>query len=100
MATVDAGLGYTIGQYVPGQMFVVTPSSAEESANTLSVDLSRYFHTIKGVQITILDSGNNVATSDVDVTWSGTTVTIADGSSYNLEATDTIYLTVFGTPKG
>ena len=99
MGTVTPGKGYIVGSYMPIQVFKVAPSSAEETANTMDVDLARWFRTIEGIQnILVLDSGNNVSTSDVDVTISGTTVTIADGSSYDLAATDTIYLTVYGVP--
>lgn len=53
--------------------------------------------TVEGLKgLVILDSGDRVATSDADVTWSGNTVTIADGGSFTLANTMTIYLTVFG----
>jgi archaellum component FlaF (FlaF/FlaG flagellin family) len=89
MATVTPGEGFITGGIQPSQTFKVEPSSDDETANTVDVDLEN---------IIIYDSGNNVATSDVDVTFDGTTVTIADGSSYNLQATDTIIITVHGTP--
>lgn len=99
MPTVTIGKAFTVGLVMPTQTFKVVPSSAEESANTLDVDLARYFESILWIQnVLVLDSGNNVSTSDIDVTFSGTTVTLADGSSYNLQATDTIILTVHGVP--
>jgi len=99
MATVVAGIGYVIGSYMPMQVFKITPSAAEDTATTLTVDLSRYFKTILGiVSICIIDTNGKVDTQDVAVSISGTSVTIADGSSYDLTSTDTIYLTVYGTP--
>lgn len=99
MATVVKGEAFVVGMVLPTQTFKITPSAAEETANTLDVDLSRYFNKIYWVEnVLIFDSGNNVATSDVNITFDGTTVTIADGSSYDLEATDTIILTVHGVP--
>jgi len=99
MGTVVEGQGYIVGSYMPIQCFTVTPSAAEESANTMDIELARWFHAISGiVSVVVLDSGNNIVTLDADITISGTTVTIADGSSFNLVAASTIYLTVFGTP--
>lgn len=55
---------------------------------------------IEGIMsLVILDSGNNFIANTADVTWTGNVVTIADGGSYTMANTDTIYLTVYGQRK-
>lgn len=55
--------------------------------------------TIKGAIVQILDSGNRVATSDADITWSGNTMTIADGGTFTLADTQTIYVLAWGDAR-
>ena len=71
-----------IGSLVPVVVFTAT------TLGTTTVDivvpgLSKV--TASVVQIT--DSGGNVVTSDADITYSGNTITIADGSSFSLADT-------------
>jgi len=55
---------------------------------------------IKGVIVQVLDSGNNVVTTDIDVTWSNNVLTLADGLTFNLDAAgQNIYVAVWGTAK-
>jgi hypothetical protein len=55
---------------------------------------------IHGAIVQVLDSGNNVVTTDADVTWSGNSLTIADGSTFNLDAaSQAIYAIVWGKPR-
>jgi len=35
----------------------------------------------------VRDTGNNIVTTDADVTFTGNILTIADGSTFNLDAT-------------
>jgi len=71
------------------------------SPGTTTLDVvMKQMHRIQGIKsILILDSGNRVATSDVDVTFATNVVTIADGGTYSLTDTHVIYLTVFGSRK-
>lgn len=54
---------------------------------------------IKGAIVQILDSGNRVATSDADLTWSGNSLTIADGGTFSLADTMTIYVVAWGEAR-
>lgn len=78
-------------------VFNHTTTSGEASANTLSIDLSADLGAIDGAVIQVVDSGNNVVTADADVTFSGATLTIADGSTYNTVAGQIIRGIVFGS---
>ncbi len=60
---------------------IVTISAAQASANAVVIDTG--LTTISAVNIQVLNTGNNVVTSDADITISGGTVTVADGSTYN-----------------
>ena len=76
-----------------------TVTSAEATANTLTIDLSNDMAAVEDGVIQIKDSGNNVVTADADITFGGSagTVTIADGSTLNLTAGYTISYIVFGS---
>lgn len=51
---------------------------------------------ITGIKcFTALDSGNNYASDGADITFSGTTLTVADGTGYDHSAMTTIWVTVF-----
>jgi hypothetical protein len=91
MATVAGGLVEIIGSYGPFSLIKIT------SPGTTSVAVRvPGMNKIDGAIVQVLTSGNNVATSDADVTWSGDTLTIADGSSFSLADTQTIYALVWG----
>ncbi|RMG04686.1 MAG: hypothetical protein D6726_02910 [Nitrospirae bacterium] len=92
------GVVEVLGQFAPIACFKVVPSSSEASAGTLSVTITQLVR-ITGAMVQVLDSGNNVATSDIDVTWSGNVLTLANGSSFSLAATQNIYCVVWGIPK-
>ncbi len=87
-----------VGTYNPFVLIKIEPTTAEATAGTLSVSISE-LRTITGAIVQILNSGNNVATSDADITWSGNTLTIANGSSYTMASTDNIYTLVWGIPR-
>lgn len=90
------GLAPSIGSYVPIILFKVTISGTTTSEDLTFAGLS----VIHGAIIQVLDSGNNVATTDADVTWSGNVLTLADGSTFNLDASGhNIYGVVWGKAK-
>jgi len=79
-----------------GAMEIIKVDATAVTGTTCTFE-ARHVKTITGVVVVELDSGGNVSTSDMDVTWSGNDVTIADGTSYDLSATgDNITLLVFG----
>lgn len=85
-----------IGSYLPVIAFKVTISGTTTTENIPFPFLS----TIKGAIIQVLDSGDNVATTDIDVTWSGNILTLADGATFNLDASGhNIYGVVWGTAR-
>ena len=56
-------------------------TAGEASGNTLSIATGLSSITTAIVQV--LNSGNNVVTTDADITFSAGTIVVADGSSYN-----------------
>ncbi|MFQ5641791.1 MAG: hypothetical protein ACE5IR_27770 [bacterium] len=85
-----------IGSFPSASVIKVTISGTTTSEDVVIPSLS----TIRGAVVTVLDSGNNVATSDIDVTWSGNTLTLADGASFNLDASGhAIYAVVWGSAR-
>ena len=86
-----------IGQYQPCVMFSLVPVAAEATANTLSVVIP-CLRNIRYAIIQTLDSGNNIAVVGADVTWSGNTLTIADGGSYDIVTTMNIGVIAWGDP--
>lgn len=85
-----------IGQFLP----VVAAKVTISGTTTSEAITFPAFSSIRGVIVQVLDIGNNVATTDIDVTWSGNTVTLADGSTFNLDASGhTIYMVVWGEAK-
>jgi len=85
-----------VGQYLSGEAsYVITSPTGTSEAFVLD-----NLHTITGVKSFVaLDSGNNDTASDADLTWSGNTLTIADGSTYDHSAVVTGWITVFGNRK-
>lgn len=94
MATVTGGLVEIVGVYGPFSLIKVTSPGTNSVAITVPG-----MSTIEGAMVQVLSSGNNVVTSDADVTWSGATLTIADGSSFTLADTMTIYALVWGKAR-
>jgi len=91
-----AGLVPTIGIFMPVVLFKATISGTTTSEALTFAQLS----VIDGALIQVLDSGNNVATTDIDVTWSGNVLTLADGSTFNLDASGhNIYGVVWGKAR-
>ena len=68
-----------------------TVTAAEATANTLTIDLSASLETdsITGV-IAQATRANNVVTADMDITFTSTSVTFADGTTFNLTENDVI----------
>lgn len=60
---------------------ITTVSAAQASANTVAITTG--LTSITAVQVMVLNTGNNVVTADADITFSGGTLTVADGSTYN-----------------
>lgn len=86
LVTVDARAaddlmeaGFSVGNVSLGGR--VTTSAAQASAN--AVVIATGLTTILGAIIQVVDAGNNVVTSDADVTFSGGNLTVADGATYN-----------------
>lgn len=71
-----------------------TITGGEAAANTLTIDTGLSSITTHIVQI--LDSGNNVVTSDADITKSGGNLTVADGATYNTTSGYKIHWIVVG----
>lgn len=60
---------------------LTTVSAAQASANTVAITTG--LTAITATQVMVLNTGNNVVTSDADITFSDGTLTVADGSTYN-----------------
>jgi hypothetical protein len=85
-----------IGTMVPLVLAKVTISGTTTSEAVVITQLA----TIRGAIVQVLDSGDRVATSDIDVTWSGNTLTLADGGTFNLDAAgQSIYIAVWGDAR-
>lgn len=85
-----------IGSFPSASVIKVTISGTTTSEDIAIPGLS----TIHGAIVTVLDSGDRAATSDIDVTWSGNVLTLADGGSFNLDATGhAIYALVWGNAR-
>lgn len=90
----------SIGTFLPVIAMTLTPTSAEDSAGTLSVTISQ-LRAITGYicQIRTASTGA-VITADAKITKSGNVLTVADGAAtYNMATTDEIALIVWGLPK-
>lgn len=72
-----------------------TTTAGEAAANTLSI--AHGMTTVTGIQIMVRDAGNNVVTSDADVTVVGANIVVADGATYNTVENQVIDWIVFGT---
>lgn len=94
MATVTSALLEIVGVF--GN--VVHAKVTSPGTTTVDVKLPQ-LTLIKGAIVQILDSGNRVATSDADITWSGNTMTIADGGTFSLADTMTIYIMAWGEAR-
>lgn len=85
-----------VGSFCPFVPFKMTVSGTTTSEAVTFSNIG----TIRGAMIQALSSGNNVVTTDADVTWSGNVLTIADGSTFNLdESGQVIYGAVWGSSK-
>jgi hypothetical protein len=86
-----------IGQFAPVVAFKVTISGTTTSEAIKVPGLS----SIHGAIVQVLDSSDGVATTDAIITWSGNTLTIADGgATFNLDAAGhKIYVIVWGKPR-
>lgn len=71
-------------------------TSAQATANAAVIDLSTDMPVVEGVIFQILRAGNDT-TTDADVTYSGGTFTVADGTTYNMTAGDIINYLAFGS---
>lgn len=83
-----------VGQYISGEASykITTPAGASEAIQLPNIN------TITGIKaFSALDGGNNYASDGADLTWSGNTLTIADGTGYDHSAMTTIWVTVFCT---
>jgi hypothetical protein len=85
-----------LGSFVPMSVVKVNISGTTTSETITLAQYGRIFAVIP----TVYSSGNNIATTDIDVVISGNTITLSDGSTFNLDAAgQSIYLLVFGAPK-
>ena len=95
MATVLHLQNKIVGQYISGEASYKLTSLA--SAASEDFDLPN-IKTITGIKsIIILDGGDLEASDGADLTWSGNTLTIADGTGFDYSAMSTVYVTVFCT---
>lgn len=85
-----------IGSFSPFTMIQVSISGTTTSETITLAQYGKIFAVIP----VVYSSGNNFANSDIDVVISGNTITLSDGSTFNLDAAgQSIYLLVFGSPK-
>lgn len=84
--------GFSLGSLTVGGR--LTTSAAQASANTIVIATG--LGTIQGAIVQVVDSGNNVVTSDADVTFSAGNLTVADGSTYNTVAGQIVNWLVWG----
>jgi hypothetical protein len=86
-----------IGQFAPLVAFKVTISGTVTSQAIKVPGLSA----IHGVIVQVIDTNGDVATADADISWSGNTLTIADGgATFNLDASGhSIYVIAWGKPR-
>jgi hypothetical protein len=82
-----AGVKVAAGEY--------TTTSDDATANTLTITTGLTAVTYAVVQV--VNSGNNVVTSDADVTFATGTIVVADGSTYNTVAGQKVRWIAFGT---
>lgn len=80
----DAGVDIsgTLESVAYAGQYTVTSDDATANAATIATG-----HTTVAVAVAqVVDSGNNVVTSDADITWSAGNLIVADGGSYNTTA--------------
>lgn len=94
MATTTGGLMQMVGVFGDVGLYKIT----SPGTTTVTVKLPQ-LSLIKGAIVQILDSGNRVATSDADLTWSGNSLTIANGGTFSLADTMTIYVVAWGEAR-
>ena len=76
------------------KMGSITVSAAQAAANTCVIATG--LTTIAFAIVQVKDTGNNVVTSDADVTFANGNLTVADGSTYNTVENYIITYTVYG----
>ena len=92
MATLTEMEDRVTGSYPVGEKSykITSPTGTSESIELPGI------YAITGIKsFSALDSGNNYASDGADLTWSGNTLTIADGTGYDHSAMATIWVTVF-----
>ena len=81
-----------IGSYIQGEQSYKFTGMTSTTENFVLPGISE----ITGIKCFVaLDSGNNYASDGADITFSGTTLTVADGTGYDHDAMTTIWVTVF-----
>lgn len=88
---VDGLTGPALGTTAAGILFASGShaiTAGEETAN--SVTIATGLTSITTVIVQVVDSGNNVLTSDADVSTSSGNLIVADGSTYNTAETNVI----------
>jgi hypothetical protein len=95
----DAAIVEILGTFGPFAMLKAVPSSTEDTAEALSVTIPN-LSVIKGAIVQCLDSGNNVATSDLDITWTGNVLTLAAGTTFSdITVNHAFYIFAWGVPR-
>lgn len=92
--TITGGLMENVGTFLP----IACVRATGLGTASCTVPMSG-MSTIAGCVVMVLDSGGNSVISDADITWSGNTVTIADGASFSLADTYVAYIMAWGTPS-
>lgn len=83
-----------VGSYVNADQGTHEVTTAEASAG--SVSIATRLRRITNAIVQVVDSGNNVVTSDADISWSDGTLIVADGSTFAVTATYVIRYLAFG----
>jgi hypothetical protein len=89
-------LALNVGQISPFAVARVTLEAAEDTANTYSLNFAELLRNIQSLNVMHVSSTGQQKLPLV--TFSGTTVTVADGTS-TLAVNDVLYIQVFGDPK-
>lgn len=86
-------------QRVVGLMMPLVAYKVTSPGTTTVTIKAEGLREVEWATVQVLDSGNRVATSDADVTWSGDEITVADGGSFSLADTQTLLILAAGVPR-
>lgn len=77
----------------------LTLTAADATANTVAVDFNNFLDIVDVAIVQTRDANNNLSNERFDITWSGTIVTVADGSTDTLASDDQLVVIAFGKAR-